>query len=161
MEKEIKLNVNQKVAVLVDGNNIERGIGDLTQGKYTMADFDRVIPRIVENRTLTRFIYFREGERISDKFATKITKDFHGSVQPCGKGADVPLTIRAVQLATKVDAVIIMSGDADYVDLVDHLKHEGVRVEIAAVKGCISGLLKDRVDHTHEMDAEDAFKWRR
>ena len=50
-----------------------------------------------------------------------------------------------------------MSGDADFVELVRHLKSEGVRVEIAAVTHSTSGLLKDEADHFHEITDEDWF----
>ena len=53
---------------------------------------------------------------------------------PCHKSADIPLTIKATQLAQKVDTIIILSGDADYIELVRHLRGEGVRVEIAAIE---------------------------
>ena len=44
-----------------------------------------------------------------------------------------------------------MSGDSDYIELVRHLKSEGVRVEIAAVLKTTSQLLKDEADHYHEI----------
>ena len=44
------------------------------------------------------------------------------------------LSIKALQLSSKVDTIIILSGDSDYVELVRHLKSEGVRVEIGRLK---------------------------
>jgi uncharacterized LabA/DUF88 family protein len=151
------LKIDQKTAVLVDGNNIERALIDITRKEGTMIDFDRVIPDLLEGRHLARLIYFREGESISDKLAQRLQERFHGSVQACGKGADIPLTIRAIQLAPKVDSIIIMSGDADYIELVRHLRGEGVRVEIASVKGSTSQALVAEADRYHEIDEDDAF----
>ncbi|MCK5667625.1 MAG: NYN domain-containing protein, partial [Gammaproteobacteria bacterium] len=82
---------------------------------------------------------------------------YHGSVRPCHKSADIPLSINAIQLANKVDTIIIMSGDSDYIELVRHLKSEGVRVEIAAVLKTTSQLLKDEADYYHEITKEDWF----
>jgi len=149
--------ISQKVAILIDGNNIERGLHEVTNKYNTMLDFDRVVPRLLESRTLNRLIYFREGENISEKLAERLQDRFHGSVHPCGKGADIPLTIRATQLASKVDTIIIMSGDADYIELVKHLKHEGVRVEIAAVERCTSAALIKESDRYFPMIKEDCF----
>ncbi len=50
-----------------------------------------------------------------------------------------------------------MSGDSDYVELVRHLKSEGVRVEIAAVPSTTSKLLVDEADHFHAITQDDWF----
>ncbi|MBU1631785.1 MAG: NYN domain-containing protein, partial [Nanoarchaeota archaeon] len=78
-------------------------------------------------------------------------------VVPCHKSADIPLSIKATQLASKVDTIIIMSGDSDYVELVMHLKSEGVRVEIAAVQETTAKILIDEADHFHPITKEDWF----
>ncbi|HLC88656.1 MAG TPA: NYN domain-containing protein, partial [Candidatus Nanoarchaeia archaeon] len=128
-----KILINQSVAILCDGNNIERSIHELANKTNAMINFDTLIPKLLNDRGLNRLIYFREGKAISDKLAERLHNYYYGSVVPCHKSADIPLSIKATQLASKVDTIIIMSGDSDYVDLVRHLKSEGVRVEIAAV----------------------------
>ncbi|MFP4118614.1 MAG: NYN domain-containing protein [Candidatus Woesearchaeota archaeon] len=150
--------INQSVAILCDGNNIERSIQE-TAPSNTMVNFDTLIPKLLNGRGLNRMIYFREGYRISDKLAERLYTQFYGSVMPCHKSADIPLTIKATQLASKVDTLIIMSGDSDYVDLVRYLKNEGVRVEIAAVKKTTSKYLLEEVDFFHEITKEDLFTY--
>lgn len=149
--------INQSVAILVDGNNIERSIHDLTGDRQTMINFDTLIPRLLGNRSLNRLVYFREGKQISGKLSERLHTNYHGSVRPCHKSADIPLTIKATQLSSKVDTIIIMSGDSDYIELVRHLKGEGVRVEIAAVKQTTSQMLIDEADYFHEIKQEDWF----
>ena len=53
-----------------------------------------------------------------------------------------------------------MSGDSDFVDLVLHLKGEGVRVEIAAVKETTAKILIDEADYFHEIIKEDWFVYK-
>jgi uncharacterized LabA/DUF88 family protein len=53
-----------------------------------------------------------------------------------------------------------MSGDSDYVDLVSHLKAEGVRVEIAAVRKTTAKILIEEADHFHEITKEDWFVYK-
>lgn len=149
--------ISQSVAILVDGNNIERSIHDITGDAGSMLNFDTFIPRLVDNRGLNRLIYFREGKQISTKLAERLHQHYHGSVQPCHKSADIPLSIQATQLASKVDTIIIMSGDSDYVELVNHLKSNGVRVEIAALENTTSQLLLDAADYFHPINQEDWF----
>jgi hypothetical protein len=151
------INISQSVAILVDGNNIERSIHSQLHTTDAMLNFDLLIPRLLGNRGLNRLIYFREGKNISSKLADRLHQNYHGSVRPCHKSADIPLSIKASQLASKVDSIIIMSGDADYIELVRHLKSEGVRVEICAVPMTSSQLLLDEADYFHPITIDDIF----
>jgi uncharacterized LabA/DUF88 family protein len=155
MEKTIR--IDQSVAILVDGNNIEISIHEVTKNDSAMLNFDTLIPRLLDNRSLNRLVYFREGKHISSKLAERLHNLFHGSVVPCHKSADIPLTIKAMQLANKIDTIIIMSGDSDYVELVRHLKFEGVRVEIAAVEATTAAILREEADYFHALSDEDWF----
>ena len=125
--------ISHSVAILIDGNNIERSIHGESNDTNTMLNFDILIPKLLLNRGLSRLVYFREGKHISNKLQERLHNFYHGSVRPCHKSADIPLSINAIQVEDKVDKIIIMSGDADYIELVRHLKSEGVRVEIAEV----------------------------
>ena len=149
--------INQSVAILIDGNNIERSIHSESNDPNTMINFDTLIPKLLDNRGLNRLVYFREGKQISAKLSERLHSKYHGSVRPCHKSADIPLTIKATQLSSKVDTIIIMSGDSDYVDLVSHMKGEGVRVEIAAVRKTAAKVLIAEADHFHEITRDDWF----
>ncbi len=155
-----EVKISQSVAILIDGNNIERSIHGETGNPNTMINFDTLIPELVRNRSLNRLIYFREGNRISTKLSERLHQNYHGSVRPCHKSADIPLSIKATQLASKVDTIIIMSGDSDYIELVNHLKAEGVRVEISSIKSTTSALLIEEADYFHEIDKKHYFTLR-
>ena len=152
--------INQSVAVLCDGNNIERSIHGVSKNQKAMINFDQLIPKLLNGRGLNRLIYFREGKAISEKFAERLHENYYGSVVPCHKSADIPLSIKATQLASKVDTIIIMSGDSDFVELVAHLKAEGVRVEIAAVKETTAKILLEEANYFHEITSDDWFIYR-
>jgi len=155
--EEIEIIIDQKVAILIDGNNIERSIHSITKDSGSMLNFDTLIPKILMQRGLSRLIYFREGKSISSKLRDRLHDNYHGSVVPCHKSADIPLSIKATQLASKVDTIIILSGDSDYVELIRHLKAEGVRIEIAAIEQTTSQLLKDEADFYHPIIKDDWF----
>ena len=154
------IHITQSVAILCDGNNIERSIHEESQSNYTMVNFDELIPRLLNRRGLNRLIYFREGKSISTKFAERLHENYYGAVIPCHKSADIPLSIKATQLSSKVDTIIIMSGDSDFVELVRHLKAEGVRVEIAAVKSTTAKILLEEASYFHEITEEDWFEYK-
>ena len=151
--------ISQSVAILIDGNNIERSLHGITGDENVMLNFDTIIPRLLESRGLNRLVYFREGQRISSKLAERLHNYYYGSVIPCHKSADIPLSIMATQLASKVDTIIIMSGDSDYIELVRHLKGEGVRVEIAAVKKTTASILMEEANYFHPIEEDDWFAY--
>ena len=154
------IQITQSVAILCDGNNIERSIHEQSQSTHTMVNFDDLIPKLLNGRGLNRLIYFREGKAISTKFAERLHENFYGAVIPCHKSADIPLSIKATQLSSKVDTIIIMSGDSDFVELIRHLKAEGVRVEIASVKETTAKILMEEADHLYEITKDDWFVYK-
>ena len=154
------IQITQSVAILCDGNNIERSIHEQSQSTHTMVNFDDLIPKLLNGRGLNRLIYFREGKAISTKFAERLHENYYGAVIPCHKSADIPLSIKATQLSSKVDTIIIMSGDSDFIELVRHLKAEGVRVEIAAVKKTTAKILLEEASYFHEITKDDWFEYK-
>jgi hypothetical protein len=148
---ETLVGVDQRVAILVDGNNIGKSVWSLATPE-TMVDYDLLIPDLLRERPLTRLIYFREGRSISSKFERRLKSKFFGSVMPAGRNAVIPITIKAMQIAAKVDTLILMSGNDDFTDLVLHLKNNGVRVEVASVDHSTSARLKAEADDWHNID---------
>lgn len=151
------VSISQSVAILIDGNNIEKSLHDLMGDTNAMINFDTLIPKLLDNRSLNRLIYFREGKSISSKLAERLHNYYHGSAVPCYKSADIPLTIKATQISQKVDTIIILSGDGNYIELVRHLKAEGVRVEIAAVRHTTARILVEEADHFTPIAEDDCF----
>ncbi|NNE30435.1 MAG: NYN domain-containing protein [Saprospiraceae bacterium] len=156
-EEVYEVLIQQSVAVLIDGNNVEMSVHTMMNRDDAMVSYDTLVPRLLDDRALNRLIYFREGQSISHKLAERLHRNFHGSVVPCHKSADIPLTIKATQLAPKVDTIIIVSGDSDFFDLVRHLKGQGVRVEIAGVKHSTSSMLREEADYFHPILKDDCF----
>ena len=154
---EATIMIQQSVAILIDGNNIEKSLHSMMRNKKTMLNFDSLIPKLLLERGLSRLIYFREGRSISSKLAERLHNHYYGIVVPCHKSADIPLTINATQLASKVDTIIILSGDSDYVELVRHLKSRGVRVEIAAVEANTATILREEADYYTPITKEHIF----
>ena len=102
----------------------------------------------------------KQIQAISSKFAERLHENYYGAVIPCHKSADIPLSIKATQLSSKVDTIIIMSGDSDFVELIRHLKAEGVRVEIAAVKSTTAKILLEEASYFHEIGEGDWFEYK-
>ena len=156
-QEKPQTNISQRVAILVDGNNIGMSIHDKTKNPNAMLNFKTFVPKVLKGRGLNRLYYFREGKSISAKLGKLLHDEFFGVVVPCGKSADVHLTITATEIADKVDTVIILSGDSDYLPLVKHLQSRGVRVEIACLALSASAELVLASDYHYEITETDFY----
>jgi len=67
---------------------------------------------------------------------------------------DVGITMDAIRQMNKVDAVVLASGDGDYIPLLDYLKNFGVRVEVIAFGKSSSSKLIEAADSFIDMDAD-------
>jgi len=148
--------VTQTVAMLIDGNNIERAINFEFGENYRMS-FDVIVPKILKERGLNRLVYLREGKHISGKLAERLKTKFFGTVQPCHKSADIYIAIHAVKLAEKVDTIILFSGDGDFLPLVEYLKSVGVRVEVVCMQDSASRFLIESADDYYFIQKDDVF----
>lgn len=60
---------------------------------------------------------------------------------------DVGLAVDAIKLAPKLDAVVIVSGDGDFLPLLEYLKiNEGCQVEVAAFSRSANAKIKEVAD---------------
>jgi len=59
---------------------------------------------------------------------------------------DVGMSVDAIKLSTRVDAIILVTGDGDYEPLVEYLQNHGVQVEIVAFSESCSRALVNRAD---------------
>ena len=66
---------------------------------------------------------------------------------------DVGLTVDAIKMAPRLDSVVIISGDGDYVPLVEYLQTIGVQVEVVAFGKSTSGKLLEAVDDFVDLSA--------
>lgn len=145
----------QRVAVFIDTQNIYHSARNLYNRKV---NFGAVLKDAVAGRKLVRAIayvitseagdekaFFEALEKMGIETRTKDLQVFAGGAK---KGDwDVGLAIDAVRTAPRIDAAIVLSGDGDFVPLVEYLqKHSGIQVEVAAFGKSASIKLKEVAD---------------
>ena len=67
---------------------------------------------------------------------------------------DVGLTVDAIRLASSLDAIVIVSGDGDYLPLVEYLQSAGKQVEAMAFGDTSSSKLIEAVDDFIDLGKE-------
>jgi uncharacterized LabA/DUF88 family protein len=127
----------QRVGVFVDVQNMFYSAKRLKNAKL---NFQKLMETAVRGRQLIRAIcYVVETPDVDQSGFTDMlrqngyeikTKLLRTRSDGSSKADwDMGIAIDAVNLADKLDIIVIVSGDGDFIDLVDHLKSRGVHVE--------------------------------
>jgi uncharacterized LabA/DUF88 family protein len=128
----------QRVGVFVDVQNMFYAAKHLYNSKL---NFARLLDYISRDRPLVRAIAYvvQTPEIDQSNFLAMLrsnsyeirSKDLKQRPDGSAKGDwDMGLALDALAMADRLDVVAIVSGDGDFVDLVNFLKARGVRVEV-------------------------------
>lgn len=161
-----QLYASQRIGVLVDVQNLYYS----ARGIYHMkVNFQNVLKDAIGNRTLIRAIayvvkteefkektFFEALERIGYEIKAKDLQIFYGGNKKADW--DIGLAMDAIELAPKLDVIVIVSGDGDYIPLVQHLKRAfGCKVEGMAFGKSTSSKLRDEVDEFTDLDSNRKY----
>lgn len=146
----------QRVGVLVDIQNLYYSAKVLYKRKV---NFDAILRTSVGSRKLIRAIAYgiKTVEGLEEKFFEALeksgfevkTKDLQIFPGGAKKGDwDVGIAVDAIKLAKNLDVIIIVSGDGDFLPLVEYLRGTtGCRVEVAAFAESASAKLMEEADN--------------
>lgn len=157
----------QRVAVLIDVQNMYHSARNLF-GKRV--NFKEVLKTALAGRKLIRAIgyvikteggeesaFFEALAKIGIEPKFKDLQIFAGGLKKADW--DVGLAIDAVRLASRVDVIVIISGDGDFIPLIEYLKGgaHGIQVEVMAFGRSASGKLKEGVDEFVDLGEDQKF----
>jgi uncharacterized LabA/DUF88 family protein len=144
----------QRVGVFIDAQNLYHSARHLYKARV---NFGAVLREAVAGRKLVRAVayvisteagdeknFFGALEKLGIETKTKDLQVFHTGTK---KGDwDVGLTVDAIKMATRLDSVVIISGDGDYIPLVEYLQTMGVQVEVVSFGQSTSSNLREASD---------------
>ena len=156
----------QRVAVLIDAQNMYHSAKNIYGARV---NFKEVLRVALAGRKLIRAIaYVISTESGEEKtFFEALTKSgietkvkdlqiFYGGLKKADW--DVGITIDAVKLAPQLDALVLVSGDGDFLPLVEYLKSQGRQIEIIAFgKSASTKLRKVADDFTDLGENKDKY----
>ncbi|MBP7741519.1 MAG: NYN domain-containing protein [Candidatus Pacebacteria bacterium] len=156
----------QRVGVFIDTQNLYHSAKHLYKARV---NFQNVLQEAVGDRILVRAIAYvisTEGgdEKNFFEALTKIGIETKvKGLQIFSDGAkkadwDVGIAIDAVKLATKLDTVILATGDGDFVPLIEYLEMQGIQVEVISFGKSSSQKLKEAAHAFTDM-CEDPKKF--
>jgi uncharacterized LabA/DUF88 family protein len=143
----------QRVGIFIDTQNFYHSAKNLYKRKV---NFGAIIKDVLANRKLVRAIayvitseagdeknFFEALTKLGIETKTKDLQVFQGGAK---KGDwDVGLAVDAIKMAPRLDAIIILSGDGDFVPLVEYLQTM-TQVEVVSFGKSTSARLKDVAD---------------
>lgn len=148
-------NPEQRIAILVDVQNLYYSAKNLY---HSRVNFKNILGLILQGRKLTRAIAYavdtpeetnkvfiealhESGFEIKQK---AITTFVDGSKKA---DWDVGIAMDAIRLGSKVDSIILVSGDGDYVPVVNYLQQaQGCLVEVMAFGRTTNKELRELAD---------------
>jgi len=154
---------DQRVGVFIDTQNLYHTAKNLYDSKV---NFGKVLEDAVADRRLIRATAYVISTEAGDEKAffealgksgiavkEKDLQIFAGGAKKADW--DVGLAVDAIALAPKLDAVIIISGDGDYIPLVEYLKmNQGCQVEAVSFGRSSSARLIEAVDEFTDLDKD-------
>lgn len=144
----------QRVGVFIDTQNLYHSARNLYKARV---NFGAVLKDAVAGRKLVRAVayvitteagdeknFFEALEKLGIETKTKDLQIFAGGSKKADW--DVGLAVDAIKMSTRLDSVVIVSGDGDFIPLVEYLQTNGVQVEVVSFGKSTSGKLREAVD---------------
>ncbi len=153
----------QRVAIFIDVQNLYHSAKNLYNSRV---NFKEVLKTATAGRELIRAIAYvirtESGEekpflealiQIGIETKLKDLQIFPGGIKKADW--DVGIAIDAVRIAPKVDAAVLISGDGDFVALLEYLKQvEGLQTEVIAFGRSASQKLREAADEFLDLGSD-------
>ena len=151
----------QRVGVFIDVQNMYYSAKNIYKSKV---NFNTILKEAVRERNLIRAIayvikadvkdevnFFEALKSLGFEVKAKDLQVFYGGAK---KGDwDIGIAMDMIELASKLDAIVLVSGDGDFVPLVQHIKHAlGCYVEVMAFGKSSSKKLIEEADNFINLD---------
>ena len=155
---------DQRVGVFIDVQNMYYSAKNLFGAKV---NFGNIVKEATAGRKLIRAIAYvvstesKEEQPFFDALYNLgiETKDKPLQIFLGGEKKadwDVGLAVDAIRFSPSLDAIVLVSGDGDYVPLVDYLRGQGKQVEVVAFGGTTSSKLIEEADDFIDLSQDKA-----
>lgn len=144
----------QRVGVLIDVQNLYYSAKNIYRARVNFREIlklavsqrnlIRVFAYVVRTKTGEEKPFFEALTKMGIETRVKDLQEFYGGMKKADW--DVGIVIDAIRIAPNVDALVLVSGDGDFISLVEYLKNQGKRVEVLAFGKSTSGKLKEVAD---------------
>lgn len=147
-------NKEQRVGVFMDVQNMYHSAKNIYGARV---NFREILKTAVANRKLIRAIAYVVTTEAGDEkaFLEALTKAgieikskdlqiFPGGMKKADW--DVGMAVDAIKLSEKLDCIVLVTGDGDFVPLIEFMQAQGQQVEVIAFAKSASSKLKEATD---------------
>lgn len=155
---------DQRVGIFIDIQNLYHSAKNI---HHARVNYKELIKALIANRQLIRAIgyvvkseqsvisgeasFFEALEKAGIELRVKDLQIFAGGMKKADW--DVGMAVDAIRTANSLDTVILVTGDGDFIPLVEYLKWGlGKEVEVAAFGRSASAKLKETADYFIDLD---------
>ena len=152
----------QRVEVLIDVQNLYYSARNLYQSKVNFKEvlrqaiagrkFIRAFGYVVRTKTGEEKPFFDALSKLGIETRVRDLQEFYGGAKKADW--DVGIVIDAIRTSPGLDVIVLCSGDGDFIPLVEYLKNQGKRVEVAAFGRTTSAKLKEIADEFVDLDQD-------
>ncbi len=152
----------QRVEILIDAQNLYHSARHLYRAKVNFQEvlkqavagrkFIRAFGYVVRTKTGEEKPFFDALTKLGIETRIRDLQEFYGGAKKADW--DVGIVIDAIRTAPSLDVVVLVSGDGDFIALVEYLKNQGKRVEVMAFGRTTSAKLKEIADEFIDMDTQ-------
>ena len=113
----------------------------------------RALAYVIRTEDLSKEKFFEALQHIGFEVRAKDLQTFYGGAK---KGDwDIGIAMDCIELAPRLDTIVLVSGDGDFVPLIEHLKRAlGCRVEVVAFGKSASAKSKEAADDFLDLDKD-------
>ena len=158
-------NINKRVGIFIDTQNLYHSARNLYKKKV---NFKHLMKVAANDRLVVRALAYaittdsREEQSFLDALTTlgitirsKELQIFAGGNKKADW--DVGIAIDAVALAHKLDVIVLISGDGDFIPAVEYLQSRGCQVEVMAFGKSCSTKLQGVADYFIDMSSSPRY----
>lgn len=158
--RKIPKSLDQRVAVFIDTNNLYHSAKNLYDARVNFANllseainkrkFVRALAYVVRTKTGEERPFLDALKNLGIEIREKELQEYYGGMK---KGDwDVGIAVDAIRIAPSVDVIVLVSGDGDFLQLVEYLRNQGKRVEIIGFGRTTSAKLKESADEFIDLE---------
>lgn len=150
----------QRVAVLIDVPNLYHSAKNLYGARVNFGailklavgqrNLIRAFAYVVRTKTGEEKAFFEALTKLGIETRVRDLQEFFGGLKKADW--DVGITVDAIRIAPSVDIIVLVSGDGDFLQLIEYLKNQGKRVEIIAFGKSASSKLKEGADEFLDLE---------
>jgi uncharacterized protein (TIGR00288 family) len=104
----------------------------------------RAFAYVVRTKTGEEKPFFEALTKLGFETRVRDLQEYYGGLKKADW--DVGISIDAVKVSQSVDTIILVSGDGDFLQLIEYLKNQGKRVEVVAFGRSASSKLREVAD---------------